>query len=336
MTSIVRRVCAIVFLVLGSAFSSVFGQPPPNPALWNVVNNPSGQRIVPVVYYNPATAILSVDTRGLDGVADTAANTGAIADDDVGLITFLVTGPSATALPPFNGGFDNGIAWVSQYFAGKMQTIGTAVLGQYLAPGVKDFFQYPAGTPAAALDGAVVEMAVNFAPNSPGNVLNGRVQIHVTDGDFNNDGLYNCLDINALSSAVATQGSQTSFDLNGDGVLSILDLDAWRSEAGAENLGPGRSYLPGDANLNGAVDGADFIVWNSAKFTTNTNWCNGNFTGDSVIDVSDFGIWNSNKFTASDSLVVPEPALDFILIAYTLGLVRLRRGWSSTYLPIAV
>ena len=177
MNRVLRRVGVVVFLVLGSAFSSLFGQPPPDPSLWNVVNNPSGQRIVPVVYYDPSTAILSVDTRGLDRTADTAANTGAIADDDVGLITLLVTSLQGTALPPFNGGFDNGIAWVSQYFAGKNQTIGTAVLGQYLLPGVKDVLQFPAGTPAASLDGAAVEMAVNFAPNSPGNVLTGRVQI---------------------------------------------------------------------------------------------------------------------------------------------------------------
>ena len=171
------RVVAVLTLVLGVFAVSAIAQPAPDGSLWNVVNNPSGQRIVPVVYYDPSTAILSVDTRGLDRTADTAANTGAIADDDVGLITLLVTSLQGTALPPFNGGFDNGIAWVSQYFAGKNQTIGTAVLGQYLLPGVKDVLQFPAGTPAASLDGAAVEMAVNFAPNSPGNVLTGRVQI---------------------------------------------------------------------------------------------------------------------------------------------------------------
>lgn len=171
------RVVAVLTLVLGVFAVSAFAQPAPNPALWNVVNNPSGQRIVPVVYYNPATAILSVDTRGVDGAATTPSNAGAIAGDDVGMITLLVTGIQGNFLTPFGGGFEDGVAWSGQYFAGKMQTIGTTIVGQYLPPGIKNVIQYPAGTPAASLDGAAVEMAVNFAPNQPGNVLLGRVQI---------------------------------------------------------------------------------------------------------------------------------------------------------------
>lgn len=120
------------------------------------------------------------------------------------------------------------------------------------------------------------------------------------DGDFNDDGNYTCVDVNALSTAIATAGPVANFDLTGDGLLTLADLVFWLGEAGAANLGPGRAYKNGDANLDSFVDGTDFGIWNSNKFTANTNWCSGNFNADAVIDGSDFGIWNSNKFTAAD------------------------------------
>ena len=119
--------------------------------------------------------------------------------------------------------------------------------------------------------------------------------LNLLDGDFNDDGVYDCLDINALTTAVATGGSVALYDLNGDNVLSLADVDAWRAEAGEVNLGPGRVYLVGDANLDSVVDGTDFGRWNAAKFTNNTNWCDGNFNADLVVDGSDFGLWNATN-----------------------------------------
>ena len=129
------------------------------------------------------------------------------------------------------------------------------------------------------------------------------------DGDFNDDGVYDCLDINALTTAVATGGSVALYDLNGDHVLSLADVDAWRAEAGEVNLGPGRVYLVGDANLDSVVDGQDFIAWNANKFTNNTNWCSGNFNADSVVDGQDFILWNANKFTSADAVVLVNTAM---------------------------
>jgi PEP-CTERM motif len=177
MISRTSKFLAGMALVLGLCAANAFAIDPPAPdgSLWNNVNNPSGQRIIPVVFYDNATGLLSVDTRGVDRTVDSANNANPIGDDDVGLITLLVTGPQATSTAaPFAGGFDNGIAWVTQYFAGKMQTIGTAVLGQYLLPGVYPFYQYPVGT---VMEGAAVEMAVNFQAGAPGGILRGSVQI---------------------------------------------------------------------------------------------------------------------------------------------------------------
>ena len=42
--------------------------------------------------------------------------------------------------------------------------------------------------------------------------------------------------------------------------MDVVDRDLWLAEAGAFNLGPGKIYLLGDANLDGVVDGQDFIL----------------------------------------------------------------------------
>jgi hypothetical protein len=87
-------------------------------------------------------------------------------------------------------------------------------------------------------------------------------------------------------------------------------LTKWRAEAGAAQIPSGNPYLEGDANLDSVVDGTDFNIWNSHKFTMVAAWCSGDFNADGNVDGSDFNLWNSNKFTSADNQVtaVPEPA----------------------------
>jgi hypothetical protein len=130
------------------------------------------------------------------------------------------------------------------------------------------------------------------------------------DGDFNADGAYDCADIDALTADIAASNNTAAFDLTGDGSVNLNDRDAWLSEAGEANLGPGKSYLVGDGNLDGVVDVSDFGIWNGNKFTSVDAWCSGDFTADGVVDVSDFAAWNGSKFTSSDAAspaAVPEP-----------------------------
>jgi hypothetical protein len=108
----------------------------------------------------------------------------------------------------------------------------------------------------------------------------------------------------------------------------LLDRDEWLLLAGEANLGPGRSYLLGDANLNGDVDGSDFGAWNANKFTSIAAWSAGDFNANGDVDGSDFGIWNANKFqSALAAIVVPEPATGPIalVIAWWIALSRLDR-----------
>lgn len=125
--------------------------------------------------------------------------------------------------------------------------------------------------------------------------------------DFDLNSRCNSVDMDALTMVAAAGGNNLLYDLTGDGLVNINDVDAWRSQAGNLNIGAGRSYRVGDANLDGVVDGTDFGLWNANKFTSTGKWSQGDFNVDGVSDGSDFGLWNANKFTSSDGSLVPEP-----------------------------
>ena len=128
--------------------------------------------------------------------------------------------------------------------------------------------------------------------------LAGSPMVVAQVGDFNDDGSWDCEDIDALTEAAAL-GGDGSFDLTGDGLIDIRDVDHWRGVAGSINLDTGQPYLPGDGNLDGAVDGSDLMIWNSNKYTQVSSWCSGDFQADGLVDVADFNVWNANKFQRS-------------------------------------
>lgn len=125
-----------------------------------------------------------------------------------------------------------------------------------------------------------------------------KLQSDNPTGDFDLDGDFDCDDINQLTTAIAAGNADPQlFDLNNDQVVDRADLDTWRAIAGGANLGAGRVYPRGDANLDGTVDGTDFGIWNTHKFTFSSRWCEGDFNADGGVDGSDYGIWNSNRFS---------------------------------------
>jgi hypothetical protein len=127
--------------------------------------------------------------------------------------------------------------------------------------------------------------------------------------DLDLDGQINCVDVDRLVAEIVAGTNHHRFDMDGDGAVGLDDLERWRQEAGEALLGNGLSIPVGDANLDGIVDGSDFGVWNTHKFSLLASWCSGDFTADGVVDGSDFALWNANKLTtAGDSLqFVPEP-----------------------------
>lgn len=148
--------------------------------------------------------------------------------------------------------------------------------------------------------------------------------------DFTGDNLCNITDLDLMHSVgpispgVPAVGNE-EFDLNGDGSIDLEDRDQWLVDAASQN-GLGSPYKLGDANLDGAVDGLDFIAWNGSKFTASLPWSKGNFNGDAVIDGPDFILWNANKFTSSDGgSAVPEPGTASMAFVAILLLAAAKR-----------
>ncbi len=141
--------------------------------------------------------------------------------------------------------------------------------------------------------------------------------------DFDNDVRCDITDIDLLAMEASSGGTNLRYDLDNNGQVNLDDVDSWRSQAGAVNLGPGRSYLEGDANLDGSVDGTDFGIWNSNKFNATGKWSQGDFNVNGSTDGSDFNIFNANKFTSADVAAVPEPtSLIWAVVGLSLTLAR--------------
>ena len=104
-------------------------------------------------------------------------------------------------------------------------------------------------------------------------------------GDFNGDGELDCDDVDALTRAIAVSSGNLLYDVTGDNLVDLQDLNEW-----VLNL---KGTLFGDANLDFAVDGNDFIIWNADKFNSGTAWCSGDFNADGITDGQDFLVWNS-------------------------------------------
>ncbi len=137
--------------------------------------------------------------------------------------------------------------------------------------------------------------------------------------------IYDVTELTALAN-VAADGSFLVYvgtTVDGlDGLFRGLDYFDATSEVRFTNY----LAIPGDANGDQFVDGQDFIIWNSNKFQTGTDWLTGDFTGDGVTDGQDFIVWNTNKFTSTGTMLsVPEPgsvSLVFLGLALIASALR--------------
>ena len=132
--------------------------------------------------------------------------------------------------------------------------------------------------------------------------------------DFNRSGACDNVDIDLLSAEMALGTNKAFFDLDmTDNAINSADHRAWLDLA---------NVLPGDANLDGAVDATDFDAWSAHRFTAGIGWADGDFNGDGVADVSDFNIWNDHNGMVNVANV-PEPGAFLLLVC---GLI-LFRAW---------
>ena len=189
---------------------------------------------------------------------------------------------------------------------------GPTTLVEYVGPGRATVVGLTAGPDGLYFTDLYKDLDAQSPIDAGARVLRVRYVPSTPDGDFNDDGLWNCVDIDALVVDIAAQNHNPAFDLTGDGLVNQDDLQAWLVEGGAHNptATSGNPFLPGDANLDGSVDGSDFSVWNAHKFANVTGWCRGDVTADGAVDGSDFNVWNSHKFTSSAVLRLPVPPGD--------------------------
>ena len=179
------------------------------------------------------------------------------------------------------------------------------------------------------LDNPMIEIYQSIS-DVPATIPNPNPLIPISGCDFNNDTSCDAADIDLLTAETASGGNDPMFDLTGDNLVNGADIAEWLVQAGADpgNAAAtgGNPFLAGDANLDGVVDGQDFIVWNGAKFSSSDQYSMGDFNGDGVVDGQDFIVWNSNKFQASsgDIASVPEPSAIGMLLLGVLGLARRR------------
>ncbi|MCA9262808.1 MAG: hypothetical protein KDA60_03125 [Planctomycetales bacterium] len=97
--------------------------------------------------------------------------------------------------------------------------------------------------------------------------------------------------IDAICREMNTPSLDDRLDLDGSGVVDFEDVRVFVEETVGTRIG--------DADLGGTVDGVDFGVWDSNKFTIGTGWASGDFNCDGFVDGSDFNLWNANRFVAS-------------------------------------
>lgn len=132
------------------------------------------------------------------------------------------------------------------------------------------------------------------------------------------DGAFDVADFHAMKDALASTDVNGILDVNLDGKINDADL------AFIEKLIPNK--IPGDANLDGLVVFADFLVLSRNYEKQTELWSEGDFDGDGFVRFPDFLALSAN-FESTDRSVagaVPEPAatVTFFLGILTISLCR--------------
>jgi hypothetical protein len=179
-----------------------------------------------------------------------------------------------------------------------MRVQGGASYDDMITGVVRAMFRHDSGGPSSGGTPVVATLGVDNITLVGASVLNC---------DFNDDGLCDGPDIDALMNAVASGMNEPSFDLNGDSVVDDQDRDEWLAEAGPAN-GFAGSFLVGDANLDGSANAQDLNALALTWQTDNNNWTNGNFAGGGTNagDLNALALnWQQNVPAAAQA--VPEP-----------------------------
>ena len=139
-------------------------------------------------------------------------------------------------------------------------------------------------------------------------------------GDVAWDGMINADDFRFLRRSLGTGVAHTDLDLDLDGIVDLRDLEF------LEDLIPHKT--PGDTNLDGRVNFADFLVLSKFFGRSTGLWSRGDFDSSGQVEFTDFLILarNFEKDPSQNPQTVPEPLSGSMLLLGACLLVSAARA----------
>jgi hypothetical protein len=159
-------------------------------------------------------------------------------------------------------------------------------------------------------------------------VLNSYTDLLLHRGDVTGNGTTDAADVDSLYSSFGNVSWLT--DLNVDGVVNVSDVQTMVTQL--------VRTMPGDFNLDGQVDGADYVlVRKSGNIASGALYTQGDADFDGDVDAADIANWRSHYGFVRQALsvgsgssllgtAVPEPvSMSLMLIAGGVLVVRMGR-----------
>ncbi len=197
-------------------------------------------------------------------------------------------------------------------------------------PGVSNSISYDIATVAVYADPIASSANYSIVPGE--NLMLNGVGSDPDGGsivswawDLDGDGEYDDL--------LTEDGSLSYLDLYNMGLdwlsihtIGLKVIDNEGAEAFTTALLSMGTPVTADFNLDGIVNGGDFLIWNGGYGTPMADWIDGDANGDGIVNGQDFLIWNANYGdTSSAPRSTPEPASLVLLALGGMAILRRRR-----------